>query len=192
MANGEQPTSSLKERLLNELKDQVYRRAFVEGHAKDTIAFQLRMLRKARDWEQRDVAERLGNARLQPMISRYENPDYGRYSITTLLELAGAFDVALIVRFAPFSELVEWDWIANEATLCPARFDKDDRLAKMAAEIHAVAAEQAVNRQRSSSPLSLGLGSMPVSKPTYSGQTSLELGRLIKTDGGAGRAMRVA
>jgi transcriptional regulator with XRE-family HTH domain len=115
-------------KLLEEINEPEYRRAFVEGHAKDTIAFQIRQLRNARDWEQRDLARELGNPKLQPMISRYENPDYGRYSISTLLDLAAAFDVALVVRFAPFSELVEWDLKATSKTLCPAPYAKDKAL----------------------------------------------------------------
>src|SRR5690348_10904322 len=94
------------ENLLSELNDVNYRRAYVEAHAKDTIAFQLRRMRLANEWEQKDVAAELGNSKLQPMISRYENPDYGRYSVTTLLDLATAFDVALVVRFVKFSELL--------------------------------------------------------------------------------------
>ena len=120
-------------KLLEEIKDPGYRRAFVEGHAKDTIAFQIRQLRKAREWEQRDLARQLGNPKLQPMISRYENPDYGRYSISTLLDLAGAFDVALVVRFAPFSELVEWDLTSTEKTLLPPRYSEDKQLNKLGA-----------------------------------------------------------
>lgn len=131
MSNGTQLDSNPKLNLLRELDDPEYRRGFVEGHAKDTIAFQLRMLRKAMDWEQRDVAEKLGNPKLQPMISRYENPDYGKYSITTLLELAAAFDVALAVRFVPFSELVEWDWSATEKTLSPSPYKKDKKLKQL-------------------------------------------------------------
>lgn len=137
MANGEQLTLSHREKLLRELQDPEYRRGFIEGHAKDTIAFQLRRLRKSMEWEQRDVAERLGNANLQPMISRYENPDYGRYSISTLLELASVFDVALVVRFAPFSELVEWDWSSDAATLCPASFEDDVKVAQLVERIEA-------------------------------------------------------
>lgn len=135
MANEEQLTLNHKAELLQALKDLEYRRGFVEAHAKDTIAFQLRQLRKAEGWEQRDVAERLGNPSLQPMISRYENPDYGRYSISTLLELASVFDVALVVRFAPYSELLEWDWSSNANTLCPASFEKDKRIVKIGVEI---------------------------------------------------------
>lgn len=136
MANGGQSVLSPEERLILELRDPEYRRAFVEGHAKDTIAFQLRALRNAKDWDQRDVAERLGNRKLQPMISRYENPDYGRYSIATLLELANAFDVALAVRFVPFSELAEWDLWRNRQTVYPVSFSEDKALDEIAERGH--------------------------------------------------------
>jgi transcriptional regulator with XRE-family HTH domain len=128
MNNGTQLNSRPEGRLIDELQDVEYRRAFVEGYATDTIAFQLRAMRKAEGWEQKDVAERLGNRKLQPMISRYENPDYGKYSISTLLELAAAFDVALAVRFVPFSELAEWDLSSNPAKERPVPFAKDTQL----------------------------------------------------------------
>ena len=120
--------------LLSDLTDYQYRQAYVEGHAKDTVAFQLRRMRLEREWEQKDVAAKMGNQKLQPMISRYENPDYGRYSITTLLELARVFDVALVVRFTKFSELVRWDLHKTSATLQPANYDEDVELHGMAAE----------------------------------------------------------
>ena len=120
------------EQLLQNLDNVEYRRGFVEGHAKDTIAFQIKQLRKVEDWDQKKLAEiAFGKPSLQPMISRYENPDYGKYSITTLLELAAAFDVALVVRFAPFSELVEWDIYATSATLRPPKYSQDVALSRM-------------------------------------------------------------
>lgn len=131
MEHGAQSTTNPKVELLDELQNREYRDAFVEAHAKDTVAFQIRQLRKANEWEQKDLAEKLGNPKLQPMISRYENPDYGRYSITTLLELARVFDVALIVRFAPHSELVEWDWTKTSTTLKPPNYSKDKKLATL-------------------------------------------------------------
>jgi transcriptional regulator with XRE-family HTH domain len=143
-------------KLLEEVNNPEYRRGLVEGHAKDTIAFQIRQLRKAEGWEQRDLARELGNPNLQPMISRYENPDYGRYSITTLLQLAAVFDVALVVRFAPFSELLEWDLSATRQTLAPPSYRNDLGLA--------VLAERA--QQPSGSGLGLGnLGSAVPRQP---------------------------
>jgi len=55
---------------------------------------------------QSELASLTGMA--QNAISRLESAEYGRPSITTLKRLAAAFDVALIVRFAPFRELTEW------------------------------------------------------------------------------------
>jgi transcriptional regulator with XRE-family HTH domain len=132
MEFGRQLDSRPEARLVEQLQDPEYRRAFVEGHATDSIAFQLRAMRKAEGLEQKDVAEKLGNRKLQPMISRYENPDYGKYSVSTLLELAAVFDVALAVRFVPFSELVEWDLSSNPAKECPAPFQKDTKLEEIA------------------------------------------------------------
>ena len=131
MNSGEQLATNPKLDLIRELENPEYRKAFVEGHAKDTIAFQIRQLRKAEGWDQSDLARELGSPKLQPMISRYENPDYGRYSITTLLELAAAFDVALVVRFAPFSELVEWDFKSSAKTLSPAPYSRDRQLSAL-------------------------------------------------------------
>jgi transcriptional regulator with XRE-family HTH domain len=122
------------EQLIKSLDSVEYRQGFVEGHAKDTIAFQIKQLRKAEGWDQKKLAEvAFGRPALQPMVSRYENPDYGKYSITTLLELAAAFDVALVVRFAPFSELVEWDVYSTEKTLRPPKYSQDVALSRMAA-----------------------------------------------------------
>jgi transcriptional regulator with XRE-family HTH domain len=103
-----------------------YRKAFVEAHAKDSIAFQLRMMRKAMQWDQKQLAEHaFGDPKLQSMVSRYENPDYGKYSLNTLLELAAAFDVALVVHFAPFSELATWDETPVEKRLVPKSFEQE-------------------------------------------------------------------
>jgi transcriptional regulator with XRE-family HTH domain len=122
------------EKLVSELRDPQYRQMYVEANTKDTIAFQLRRMRLAREWEQKDVAAKLGNPKLQPMISRYEDPDYGRYSVTSLLELAKVFDVALVVRFAKFGELVRWDLHKTAATLQPASYTDDVELSAMATE----------------------------------------------------------
>jgi hypothetical protein len=44
----------------------------------------------------------------QHAISRLESQGYGKPTLTTLKRLAAAMDVGLIVRFVPFSELVDW------------------------------------------------------------------------------------
>ena len=118
--------TSKRENLVNELKDPAYRHAFIEAHAKDTVAFQLRRMREAKGWTQGELAqEAFGDPKLQSMVSRLENPDYGKYSVSTLLGLAKVFDVGLVVRFAPFSEVVDWDLNKTEPTLEPPPFAQD-------------------------------------------------------------------
>ena len=102
--------SSSRDRLLKRLKEFAYRHAWAEAHVTNGIAFQLRAMRKARGWDQEQLAQKaFGNPKLQSLISRYENPDYGKYSLSTLFDFARAFDVVLQVRYAPFSELIKWE-----------------------------------------------------------------------------------
>jgi len=131
MANGDalNITTSKRKKLVNELKDPIYRQAFIEAHTKDTVAFQLRKMREARGWTQGQLAVKaFGDSKLQSAVSRLENPDYGKYSVSTLLNLAHVFDVGLVVRFAPFSEVVDWDLSKSEFTLEPPAFAQDKAL----------------------------------------------------------------
>ena len=63
-------------------------------------------MRDQTDWSQEQLAEKVGTN--QNAISRLENPNYGKATITTLKRIASVFDVALVVRFVPFSQLVDW------------------------------------------------------------------------------------
>jgi transcriptional regulator with XRE-family HTH domain len=115
------------------LKEFAYRHSWVEAYIKNGIAFQIRTMRKAKGWDQKELAENaLGKSELQSMISRYENPDYGKYSLRTLLDLAKTFDVGLIVRFAPFSELVEWEHAIPKTNLAVPSFDNELESGKLA------------------------------------------------------------
>ncbi len=87
-------------------KSKKHRKLFVESQVKADIPFQIRAMRDERNWTQEQLGQALGMP--QSVISRMENPDSGFLSIKTLLRVASVFDVALIVRFAPFSELMHW------------------------------------------------------------------------------------
>ena len=71
------------------------------------IPFQVRALRKQRKWDQAKLANEANMA--QPRISAIERPGYGNLNLATLLRLASAFSVGLMVRFVPFSELLQWE-----------------------------------------------------------------------------------
>ena len=82
------------------------RSRFVESHLNKNLAFQIRIMRDQAKWSQEKLAETVGMN--QNAISRLENPGYGKATLTTLKRIASAFDVALIVRFVPYSQLVSW------------------------------------------------------------------------------------
>jgi transcriptional regulator with XRE-family HTH domain len=87
-----------------ELSSKEFRDAFVAEYLRTGVAYQIRALREKRGWSQAELGRRTGKP--QSAISRLEDPDYGRLSLKTLLQLAAAFDVALLVQFAAFSELL--------------------------------------------------------------------------------------
>jgi hypothetical protein len=44
----------------------------------------------------------------QNAISRLESPNYGKATLTTLRRIAKTFDIAILVRFVPFSQMADW------------------------------------------------------------------------------------
>lgn len=75
----------------------------MEASVGQGIAWQIRANRKSRGLTQGDLAQRLGTQ--QSAVSRLEDPEYGSYSLDTLVALANIFDCALSVRFVPYSVL---------------------------------------------------------------------------------------
>jgi transcriptional regulator with XRE-family HTH domain len=113
-----------KERqILNSLHGKEYREALAIEHVNTTLAIQIRKMRENHQWKQSDLAARLDKH--QETVSQWENPDYGRHSMTTLKALAAAFDVALLVKFIPFSELVQDMVNLSETRLSPPSFGEE-------------------------------------------------------------------
>jgi transcriptional regulator with XRE-family HTH domain len=62
-------------------------------------------MRSLRGESSQEEVERLTGIK-QQVFSRLENPSYGKATLTTLKRIAAAFDVALLVEFIPFSQLI--------------------------------------------------------------------------------------
>ena len=96
-----------RQELSQRLKSKERRDAFVSASVDETIPFRSEPCENSRiESGRRRLATRTGMK--QERISTLENPNYGSYSLRILKQLASAFDVALMVRFVPFSQLVEW------------------------------------------------------------------------------------
>ena len=88
-----------------------------------TTAAQIRATRERRGWSQHDLAKAAGMA--QARISLLENPNYENLSINTLKRVANALDVALVVRFVPYSKLFAMIESESESSLAVASFSDE-------------------------------------------------------------------
>ena len=105
------------------LRNKEYRDSFVASQISNTIAAQIFALREARGWKQAEGAARAGMK--QSRISDLEDPNYENYQTRTLVKLASAFDVGLVIRFVPFSELAKLSANLSSRDYLPTEFLKD-------------------------------------------------------------------
>jgi transcriptional regulator with XRE-family HTH domain len=124
-------TSVRRQQIVSSLRDKEYRDAFVAAQIDTGLPFQIRNSREARGWSQRELAERAGMT--QEAVSRLESLSYGRFSLSTLKRLASAFDVALEVKFVPFSQLADRAANVLPQDLAVPDFEHDRRLLTQAA-----------------------------------------------------------
>jgi transcriptional regulator with XRE-family HTH domain len=95
------------EQFVRQLSDKEVRGEFVADQIRARIALLIRSLREQADrkWTQAELGERAGKP--QNVISRFEDPDYGKMSLQSLFDLAAAFDLPVWV------DMPEWqDWLA--------------------------------------------------------------------------------
>lgn len=105
------------------MKNKAYRDAYVSAHISNTIAAQISMMRQDRGLTQSELARLAGMK--QSRISALEDPNYENFEATTLKRIASALDIGLIVRFSPFSEIVEWSANFSDSKLKVPSYEQD-------------------------------------------------------------------
>lgn len=115
---------SEKSQLINKLKNSKKSRAsYVRSLVSVNIASQTRALRRRQNMTQKKLADEA--EMLQPRISVIERPGESQYTLETLIRLAAAFKVGLIVKFAPLSEMLKWENEFSQDTFNVVTVDKD-------------------------------------------------------------------
>lgn len=93
-------------RVLTKLLSKKYRDAYVAENVRMGIAYQIRAMREQRNsMSQKALGDLLGKP--QSVVSRLEDPGYGKLTLQTLLEVAAAFDVALLVQFVTHGDFLQ-------------------------------------------------------------------------------------
>jgi len=105
------------------IQDRESRDKFIDDHINVGIAFQINGIRRRQQLVQKQLAERLGIT--QPQISAWESPSYGKYTLQTLKDMAKAFDVGLLVRFVPFSKMIDWTINLTGEVIAPPSFSEE-------------------------------------------------------------------
>jgi predicted XRE-type DNA-binding protein len=108
------------ERLAKKLHSKRYRDSYLSSHIRMFLANQLASLQG--EMSQKEFGQLLGKP--QPIVSRLQNPDYGKYSLQTLLEIASKLDVALLVRFVDYPTFLKVTSDFSDEALRPARYDQ--------------------------------------------------------------------
>ncbi len=91
------------EDFVRQIEEPETRHELVRDQVRTRLALLIRALRDQEGWSQTELGLRMGKP--QSVVSRIEDPDYGKLSLQTLFEVAEAFELPLWV------DLPEWeDW----------------------------------------------------------------------------------
>lgn len=136
------------------------RAQLVDSNLAEGIAFQIRATRDAQNLTQAALADAVGMT--QNNLSRLENPEYGKHTISSLKRIADALDVALVVRFVPFSQYIDWlsgtrhvEYGISPESLAVADFEAENSMGVFEQSSHGCGAERGSDEpdyQRTDSP----------------------------------------
>lgn len=105
-------------RRVKALQDKELRDKYFADNIKIGLRNQLKSLRDSQNLTQKDLAELINTK--QSVIGRLENNPEG-VSLPTLLKLASALDVGLVVRFESIDTVIDWYSNPNQKKMTPQK-----------------------------------------------------------------------
>jgi len=121
MANGLQSVRSRRTtRLAEKFRNKRYRDSYVSANNRRFLAQQMRALRG--DMSQEAFGLLIGKP--QSVVSRLEDPNYGKFTLQTLHEVAASLDRAVITRMVDFPTFLQATGDVSESAMCPAGYDE--------------------------------------------------------------------
>ncbi len=90
------------EKFIGQITEKEDRDEFVADQVRLLIALSVRALREQRGMSQTEFGNLIGKP--QSVVSRLEDPDYGRASVQTLLEIAAALDIPVSITFPQWED----------------------------------------------------------------------------------------
>lgn len=107
-------------RLLKKLAVKRYRDAYVQTHTRRFLAQQMRAFRGERSQE--EMGKLLDKP--QSVVSRLEDPTYGKWTLTTLFDVAERLNKGVIVRFVEPMTFAEFSLDVGDEAQNPQQFDE--------------------------------------------------------------------
>lgn len=108
------------------LRNKKYREAYVSDHIAVGVPYQIRTVRMQRKWSQAELGRRTKSKKPQNVISRLEDPNYGKLTLQTLKEVVSALDAALLIKIVPFSRFIaEHENVSPEALKADSFAEED-------------------------------------------------------------------
>lgn len=139
------------------------RNSYVRAKLDVLLPAQIRALRLRREWKQAELANEAGMK--QSRISAMETPGAVNFNLETLVRVAAAFKVGLIVKFVPFSEILSWENRFSQDSFDVVKIDNDIAFQREEQELPAVARRvefrfwvQSNQQKRNESSFELTLG----------------------------------
>lgn len=90
---------SFRKHLEKKLKNPRFAKGYAQEMEKARLAIEIAELRNHLGLTQAQLAKRIKSS--QPTIARLEDPNYGRYSLSTLRKVAKALNAELVITLRP-------------------------------------------------------------------------------------------